>query len=184
MRWNALFDDLEAQAADLERAERAAEVDERTRAEVGALHVLDRLRAAAGNSLQLHMRGPLQLSGELRRTGPDWALLDEGAGREALVAFGAVLRVSGLGRVSAVPGSAGIVESRLGLRHALRGIARDRSAVRLHLLDGSVLPATVDRVGADFIEVAVHAPGEPRRRSEVREVALVTLSALVAVRRS
>jgi hypothetical protein len=41
---------------------------------------------------------------------------------------------------------------------------------------------TIDRVGADFIEVAVHAAWEPRRASAVRLVALVPLTAIVLVR--
>ena len=35
--------------------------------------------------------------------------------------------------------------------------------------------ATIDRVGADFVEVATHAAGEVRRRDEVREVELIPL---------
>jgi len=41
---------------------------------------------------------------------------------------------------------------------------------------------TIDRVGADFIEVAVHAAWEPRRAAAVRSVALVPLDAIVLVR--
>jgi hypothetical protein len=43
---------------------------------------------------------------------------------------------------------------------------------------------TIDRVGADFIEVATHPAGEARRRADVRDVELVTLAAIAAVRRS
>jgi hypothetical protein len=50
-------------------------------------------------------------------------------------------------------------------------------------VDGSVLDATIDRVGTDFLEAAVHAAGEARRRSEVREVVLIPYAALAAVRR-
>ena len=53
MRWAALFDDLEAQAEALEHAERAAELQERTRAEVAALSLLDRLRSALDVPLRL-----------------------------------------------------------------------------------------------------------------------------------
>ena len=123
------------------------------------------------------------MSGELRRVGADWLLLDEAAGREVLVAVPGVMSVRGLTRHSAVPGSAGPVASRLGFRQALRGVARDRSPVRLHLRDGTTLEATVDRVGADFVEVATHAPGETRRRQDVRDVELVPVSAVVALRR-
>jgi hypothetical protein len=183
MRWDALFADLEAQAAVQAQAERAAEVEERTRSEVGALHIAERLRGALGRPVRVHAAGGVVASGVLGHVGADWLLLDEGGGREALLASAAVVRVSGLTRYSGVDGSAGVVESRLGLRHALRGIARDRSGVSLHLRDSTALSATIDRIGADFVEVALHAPGEPRRHGEVREVALVALSELVAVRR-
>jgi hypothetical protein len=188
MRWDGLFADLEAQAAALEHAERAAEVDTHTRGEVGRLQVRDRLRAAVDTPLRLRLLGGTQLSGVLRRVGPDWLLLDEGQGREAVVPGAALVTVRGLGRYSAVPGSASVVESRLGLRAALRGIARDRSTVRIHLTSGNTqfdaVDATIDRVGADFLEVAAHSAGAARRRAEVRETELVPFTAVVAVRRS
>ena len=183
MRWDALFADLEAQAEALEHAERASEVDERARIEVGALGLLDRLRPAVGAALRLQCAGALTLNGVLRRVGPDWLLLDEGAGREVVVALAAVHGVSGLSRLSAVPDSATTVESRLGLRHVLRGVARDRSPVRICRVDGSTLDATIDRVGADFLEAALHPAGETRRRGDVREVALIPFAALTAVHR-
>ncbi|MEP7178051.1 MAG: hypothetical protein ABI775_03080 [Pseudonocardiales bacterium] len=181
MRWEALFTDLDAQAEALERAERAAEVDERARLDLGALGLLERLRPALGTAVRLQCAGSVVVSGVLRRVGPDWLLLDEGAGREVLVTLRAVQGVSGLSRLSAAPESMPIVESRLGLSHVLRGVARDRSPVRICRSDGSVLDATIDRVGADFLEAAVHPAGEPRRRSEVREVILIPHSAVVAV---
>ncbi|MEO6886741.1 MAG: hypothetical protein ABI232_10740 [Jatrophihabitantaceae bacterium] len=183
MRWDALFADLDSQALALENAERAGEVDERIRAELGATTVIDRLRACVGAQLRVQCDGDATLRGALTRVGPDWLLLDEGSGREALIAAHAILTVSGLTRFSAVPDSMDVVQSRLGLWFVLRRIARDRSPVRLLLRGGAQVGATVDRVGSDFVEVAIHATGEPRRRSAVREVRLVPSSALVAVRR-
>ncbi len=194
MRWDGLFADLEAQAQALEQAERAAEVETRTRGEVGRLGLGDRLRAAVGVPLRLRVSGGVSVTGALARVGPDWLLVDEGAGREAVLVTAHLLGVRGLGRYSAVPGSAGVVESRLGLRHALRAIARDRSAVRIHLAgavpagsgpaEGLTIDATLDRVGADFVEVATHSPGEVRRRGDVRDVELLPLAAIAALRRS
>jgi hypothetical protein len=183
MRWDALFDDLEAQAQSLQRAERAVEVDERARIEVATLRLVDRLRAGVGMPVRLRCAGSLALDGLLRRVGPDWLLLDEGTGREALVPLAAVQGITGLSRLSTVPESVPVVESRLTLRHVLRGVARDRSPVRVWRVDASVLDATVDRVGADFVEIALHAAGEARRRGDVRDVALVPFAALSAVRR-
>jgi hypothetical protein len=183
MRWDGLFADLEAQAESLAQAERAAEVEDRTRGEIGTLGLLDRARAAVGAQLRLRLDGGHAVAGRLGRVGADWLLLEEDAGREALVAATGVLGVRGLSRLSAVPGSAGPVASRLGLRQALRGITRDRSALRLHLRDGATVEATIDRVGADFVEVATHAPGETRRRQDVRDIELVPIRAIVALRR-
>jgi hypothetical protein len=183
VRWDDLFADLEAQADALEVAARAAEVSERTRIEVSALGVRDRLAAAVGTPVRLQLAGGLAAAGSVVRVGPDWVLLAEDGGRESVVALAAVRTIGGLGRLSAVPGSGGVVQARLALRSALRGIARDRSGVQVHLVDGMALDATLDRVGTDFVEVARHAAGEPRRRGEVRDVLLVPFAALAAVRR-
>ena len=180
-RWDALFADLESQAVEDTRSQRGAEVDELVRAETAQLPLTARLRAAVGTALTLRCAGALVVTGRLERVGPDWLLVSEGAGREALVVVAAVHTVAGLGRRSA--GELSVVESRLGLRHALRGVARDRSAVRLHLRDGTQADGTLDRIGADFIELAAHPAGESRRRGTVREQLVVAAAAVVAVRR-
>ena len=183
MRWDALFGDLEAQLVALGHAERAVEVAERQRGEVGRLRLVDRARAAVGQPVWLRAACGFSVRGTLRRVGPDWWLVAEDTAREVVVVAAALQVVRGLGRYAAAPGSEGVVASRLGLRHALRGIARDRDPVRLHLVDGSTVDATLDRVGADFVDVATHPAGERRRRTEVSDADVVPLDALVAVRR-
>jgi hypothetical protein len=183
MRWDRLFADLEGEAEALEVLSRAGEVDERARYEVGQLSFEDRIRCAAGLAVRVRCRGGLLVSGTVVRVGPGWLLLDETAGRECTVALPAVLSISGVGRLSGAPGSEGIVASRLGLRHLLRGLARDRSPATVHLTDGTVVEGTVDRVGADFIDLAEHATGERRRTIDVRGVLVVRIEALAAIRR-
>ncbi|MGN6605904.1 MAG: hypothetical protein ACTHMS_02675 [Jatrophihabitans sp.] len=183
MRWEGLFADLAAQAEALERAERAAEIDERTRGEAATLGVLDRLRAAVGTTVRVGVPGVGPVTGRLGTVGADWLLVDEGSGREALVPVAAVLTVRGIGRTALTAEVAGPVAARLRLTSALRGVARDRSAVRVHLVDGTVLDGTLDRVGRDHLDVAAHAPGEPRRAREVREIDLVPFAALALLRR-
>jgi hypothetical protein len=181
VRWDGLFADLEAQADQLERAERAGEVEERTRGELAKQTLHARLRAALGGGLRVMAAGGLAISGELRRVGHDWMLLDAGPA-EWLVPTAAVRTVNGLGRQAAVEAPS-VVDSRLDLRHVLRGLARDRAQVRVHLLDGSSLSATLDRVGADFVDAAVHPAGEARRPDSVRDVAAIAIAALAALRR-
>lgn len=181
MRWDDLFADLDAQASALEVAARAGEIEERARIEFAAVRLLDRLRACAGAPVRLRLLGGHELGGAAVRFGSGWVLLD-GGGHEVIVPLGAICTVRGLTRWSAPP-APGPVALALPLRAALRGVARDRSATRLHLADGDVIDATIDRVGADFVDVARHPAGEPRRASAVRETVTVPLAAIAALRR-
>lgn len=180
MRWQQLFADLGAQFDEAETAAERAESASRARIEAGAVRLAERVAAAVGQPLVLRCRGAGQVSGVLADTGVDWLLVEE-TGREVLVAGAAVLSVAGLGRQTAVRAESA-VRSRLDLRWAVRALARDRSAVQIVLEDGGVLVGTVDRVGADFLELAVHPADEPRRPAAVRAVVAVPLEALSVVR--
>jgi hypothetical protein len=136
----------------------------------------------AGQRLRLDVAGSPALTGPLHEVGPDWLLVADDAGREVLVALGAVQAVAGLTREHAPEASA--VRRRLALASALRGLARDRAAVALRLRDGTVLSGTVDRVGADFVELAEHPVGEPRRPDQVTGVRAVAFGAVATVTRS
>lgn len=184
MRWQALFDDLEAQVEAAEAAELQAEVADRTRRELGLLGLVDRLRASESHPLAVTVWGAGTVHGRLLDAGPDWLLLEETGLREVLVPSASVLGVAGLGARTATPGSEGEVGRRLDLRWALRGLARDRAGVSITLRDGATLTGTLDRVGADHVDVAEHAPGEARRAAAVRQVRLVPLSALGLLRSS
>lgn len=182
MRWTALFADLEAQVEQAERADLEAEVRDRTRREEALLRTVDRLVPATGSSITVDVLGHGAVAGRLREVGPDWLLVEEPGGSEVLLPLAAVVLLSGLGRRSRAPAEQGRLELRLDLRHALRGLVRSRSAVQVLLRNGSAVSGTLDRVGADHIEVAEHAGGEPRRAVAVTGVRLVPLHALSLVR--
>jgi hypothetical protein len=182
VRWQSLFDDLEGQLAAAAAAELAGEVAELSRLETGRVALGDRLAAATGAPLAVTLPGPGIVRGTLLDAGVDWLLLDEGAGREALVPLAAVLGITGVGGRAATPGAEGAVGRRLDLRWALRGLVRGRVGVVLGLRDGTSPAGTLDRVGADHVDLAEHAPGEARRAAAVRAVRLVPLGALALVR--
>lgn len=182
MRWQQLFADLSAQFDAAEAAADSAELASRTRAEVGSVRMADRVRAAVGSPVALRCRGAGRVEGRLVEVGVDWLLLEDGQEREVLVAWGAVQSVQGLGGSTAAPERTGVVYARLDLRWALRAAARDRSTVQLLLDDGSAMTGTLDRVGADHVELAEHALGEPRRAAAVRGVQTVALTAVSVVR--
>ena len=193
MRWERLFDDLEARFGELADAEAAAERADRERVAIGAVRATQRLSGAIGSAVRVRLAGGPLISGTLRAVGPDWLLLAEGPGRDCLLALPAVIAVEGLTATTG-PELSGL-DRRLDFRRALRGLARDRSPVAVAMTGwtaGSGVSAgsagtaeiigTIDRVGADFLELAVHAAWEPRRAAAVRSVALVPLSAIVLVR--
>ena len=181
MRWQGLFDDLEAQLEAAEAAELAGEVAERTRREVALLRIADRLRAAEGAAVTVTLPGAGAVRGRLLDAGVDWLLLEEPGPREVLVPLLAVLGVTGLGPRTAAPDDSPVAK-RLDLRWALRGLARSRTGVALVLVDGSTVTGTLDRVGADHLDLAEHGLGEARRAAAVRQVRLVPLAALALVR--
>ena len=182
MRWQQLFGDLQAQFEAEETAAEQVESASRTRAEVGAVGIGDRLRGALGFPLVLGCLGAGQVAGVLVEVGADWLLLEDDGARQTLVASAAVRSVSGLGRRTIVEESAGPVRARLDLRRALRGLARDRSAVQIVLDDGSVLSGTLDRVGADYVELAEHPADLPRRAEAVQGVRAVVIAGIAVVR--
>ncbi|WP_347057850.1 hypothetical protein ABC795_14275 [Blastococcus sp. HT6-30] len=182
MRWQQLFADLQVQFEAAAEAESRAEWASRARAEMGAVRLVDRLGGSIGAELVLTCRGAGRVSGVLTDLGVDWLLLAGERGREELVAMGTVRAVAGLGRWTAPEREDGAVRARLDLRRALRGLARDRSAVQVLLDDGAVLTGTIDRVGADHVELAEHHADQPRRPAAVRQVQAVVIDAVAVVR--
>ena len=182
MRWQRLFADLSAQWEEAEASAERLESASRARAEFGGVLLADRLRGAEGTRVVLRCRGAGPVAGAVVDVGPDWVLLVDERGAEVLVAAPAVLAVSGLGRRTAPPDEAGTVTGRLDLRWAVRGLARDRSKVQVVLVDGAAVTGTIDRVGADFCEIAEHPLDEARRGSAVQGVTAAALSALAVVR--
>ena len=185
MRWDELFDDLEAQFGEAETAELAGEVTDRSRRELSLLRLVDRLRPVIGQPRDVAARRRRRDRGRTHRR----SVLTGCCSPKLVAAKRSSPRTRSCG-------SAGSplkprfrtereqVAARLDLAYALRGIVRDRSAVALTLIDGSTAAGTLDRVGADFVEVAEHAPGEPRRHDAVRAVRAYPLTSLVVVRRA
>lgn len=183
MRWADLFDDLEAQLAAAEAAELRGEVVEQTRASLGQVSVRERYLADLGRTVRLMLRGGLALDGELTEVGPDWLVLahrESGRGRESLVLTAALITVQGLSGRSD-PGRPGRSHRPLGVRHVLRALSRDRSVVRVHLIEGASLTGTIDRVGSDHLDLSAHAADLPRRSREVFSRVTVPYGALTCV---
>jgi hypothetical protein len=180
MRWDQLFDDLEAQLAGEDARERDAEVADRTRRERALLDVHTRLLAnVALPGVCLRLAGRVVI-GTLIDVGPDWVLVATGPQRPVLVALAAVRGVTGLGPGARTPS---VVAKRFGMGAALRAVSRDRAVVELADLDGHTATGTIDVVGADHLELAEHASDEVRRTANVTGRVLMPFWSLGSVRR-
>jgi hypothetical protein len=181
MRWQDLFADLEAQARALERADDGAEITERIRGEVARISLVNRLRAQLSRQVSLSVCGFGEVSGPLQRVGADWLLLEDES--ETIVPLAAVMSVANLPPEAISPEGVGVVSSSLRLTAVLRAVARDRSAVVVTRRDGRSFVGTPDRVGADFLDLALHDAATPPRRAEVRSRATISFDAIGCVRR-
>ncbi|WP_337063474.1 hypothetical protein [Kineococcus sp. G2] len=171
MRWDDLFDDLDARLAHVQRVEREAEVDDRRVADLAAVDLLGRLLAGDGElSVQLPDGG--WVSGRLRAAGRGWLLLVTGPPlrRQVLVPVTAVCALRGLSPRSVQPGP---VAARRTLGAALRALAAAGVEVLVRTRAADVRGRLV-RVGADHVDVA--APGR-----DPQAVVTVPLASLLSV---
>lgn len=180
MRWDDLFDDLEAQLAAAEREEALAEVPERTRTERAQVGWFDRVAGAVGETIACATPAGV-VQGRIADLGKDWLVIEESGRGSALVPAVSVTSIGGLGRRSdAAPTAA----RRFGLGVALRAISRDRAPVALTDRAGGLWTGTIDFVGSDHVEVLLHPSDAVPRGSAVTGRRVIPWSAIAVVRRS
>lgn len=198
MRWDSLFDDLESQ---LEREISVEESDvdaEEERLRLGRLSLRDRLVALRGAAAPdaPPTIGVIFAHGERIVARPvlvarDWFsadLCDDSAHqRHCIIPLFSVLGISlsaSLASTSlADAGDSGHPElsARLGLAFVLRDLCRKRRAIEVVTPLGSAY-GTIDRVGKDHIDLAMHEPGSPRRSSVVTEIRLLPFASIMMVK--
>lgn len=191
MRWDELFADLESQ---LERELGAEELDlqaEEERLRLGRLALRDRLAGAGATPLEIWLLGGQPLRLRIATLGRDWCSGDVIAehARPAPVIV-PLAAIAGVGMPAAALGASldspadadhPSLGARLGLSFVLRDLCRRRRALELDL-GAARLHGTVDRVGRDHLDLAVHEPGSARRPSAVSEVRLVPFAAIRLLR--
>jgi hypothetical protein len=182
VRWEELFADLEAQWEAAAAAETAAEISDRTRRELARLRLEDRARAALGAAVQVGVGADIVVDGTLSAAGAGWILVRSAQG-ESLIPVTGITWIVGLGSYATDPDTLATVDSRLDLGYILRALVRDRAAVTVVGRDGGTLTGTIDRAGADAIDLAEHPSDEPRRPGAVRAVRTVPHTAIALIRR-
>lgn len=182
MRWNDLFADLEAQ---LEFGQwQAVEQDaaELTRGMWAELTLMDRLRAALNQRVRMVLQDGRSQGLVLQAVGPAWVggVDDTGAvliPREAIMAVDAELRRA------VVPKRPLHAGPKMGAVY--RMLARRREPVQIVARHGEVLAeGTIDRVGSDHLDVALHARDDFRRSTAIQGSRILPFEAIQLVRAS
>lgn len=182
MRWDALFDDMEAQLAARQRLEFEAEIAERALVDAAGVELADRLRGSLGLGIRVHLSSGPAFEGVLSHAGSEALVLDEPQ-HQVLVPYAAAAQYVGLSRVAVSEPSA--VRRRLGLGSALRGLARNRAPVAIffsHDRAEAPVHGVIETVGRDFLDLAVAPAGGDRRPAGDRQAVSIPFRALAGIR--
>ncbi|WES66145.1 hypothetical protein P0L94_08715 [Microbacter sp. GSS18] len=192
MRWERFFDDLEDQLASEREAERAALDTEAERLRLARMPLRERLLALSDRDAR--DRPPVfeftdgeKVTADVVGVGADWAAFRPRHGRRGVV----VARLAAIATIgvdeadllrSARPQApATRLGERITFGFALRDLVRRRSAVTVHLATGRMLSGTLDRGGADHLDIALHEPGAARRTSAVTGHCIVGFGAVARI---
>ncbi|MCU1633784.1 MAG: hypothetical protein JWM61_2436 [Micrococcaceae bacterium] len=179
MRWDALFNDLESQLHSATTAQQESEIRDRTRSEQARLTLVQRLVGQVGRPLGLTTHGGRTITGNLTNVGSEWiaVVVDD---RSVIVPLSSLLVLRGPSRNVGQP-LAGVA-ARLGLGSVLRVLSRDRANVSLWLaMAPSPHAGFIERVGADFFELGLVAPGDSRQPSSKRDVLTVPFDSIDSI---
>lgn len=199
MRWEDLFTDLEGQLESEFSSEEADLRAEEERLRLARLGVRDRLLAVhtAGPELtdrvlRVNLRDGTRLAVTPSTFGRDWFVADlHGESRRerpCIVPLEAIATVSFTpaqvyASLDAPPpdDKRQTLAARLGLGFLLRDLCRRRVPVQLQLI-GLTVAGTLDRVGRDHCDLAVHDAGGVRRESAITEFRMVRFGEILLVR--
>ena len=188
MRWERFFEDLEDQLDSEWEAERAALDSEAERLRVSKLTVRERLVAAVGADAGVELAGGATVPGRIAAVGADWCALESAdAGRGVvLVPLWSIVALTlaheTLLRAARAAGPGPALAQRMTFGFVVRDLVRKRVPVAVELASRRVLTGTIDRAGADHLDLALHDAGAPRRATAVAGYRLIPFAAGAAVR--
>jgi hypothetical protein len=145
MRWDRLFEDLEAQAADLELDERDALVDELRDGDWAQTS----WRQLLGGHVVLDVRGADRLEGVVTLVNDRLVHL-RSEGTDHVISAAAVLAVHSRERRADASSAVG---DALGWGHVFRALRDAGEEIRVRLVDGSVRDGSVLVAGRDFVRL-------------------------------
>ncbi|HWI31323.1 MAG TPA: hypothetical protein VNT50_07515 [Microbacterium sp.] len=196
MRWDLFFEDLEDQLASEWEAERAALDTEAERLRISRVELRSRLATLVGREASdggpppsFELADGTTLSAALRALGADWVGAGPGSGTRGgliIVPFASIRAIAlphaDVLRTARPSERIAGLSDRMTLGFVMRDVARRRLPVSLGLASGRVFTGTIDRAGADHLDLALHEPGAPRRGGDVTGYRLVPFAGIAWVR--
>jgi hypothetical protein len=201
MRWDNLFDDLESQLEQELDAEQLDLLAEEERLRLGRLSLRDRIMmlsdagsAARSEPIRVTLTSGVTLPLLPTTFGKDWLAADVAGSHppaQCILPLAAIASVSltpdqleaSLERTSPAGGKhgSGRFIDRIGLPFVLRDLCRRRASLELVTTSATVY-GTIDRVGRDHLDLAVHEPGSSRRAVNVTDQRMIPLETVMLVR--
>lgn len=180
MRWDGLFADLEAQLAQGRWQETEMEAAELTRGERASIVLADRLRGALGKPLVVVLEDGQRLEVTASTVGSTWLGGTDRTG-SLVVNLAAVAAIDSPLPVAAQETSPG--RRHLTIGSLFRSLSRLRAGVLASGRGGRLLgEGTIDRVGLDHLDLAVHPLDEQRRGRNVRGLRVIPFEAIHVMR--
>jgi hypothetical protein len=164
VRWDRLFGELEAQAADIEQDERDELVDELRDGEWAETS----WRQLAGGRVTLEVLGAGRVEGDVTLVNERLLQLTGDRGDHVIATSAVLVVVAAEHRVD----EAGRVEAALGWGHVFRALRDAGEEVSVRLVDGSLREGIPEVVGRDFVRMTT-ASG---RRQDVVWTAIAMVS--------
>ncbi|WJM14969.1 hypothetical protein [Microbacterium arborescens] len=186
MRWQRFFEDLEHQLDSEWEAERAALDTEAERLRLSRLTLRERVAELVDTEVAIDVVAADAVRGRVTGAGADWLGIESAAGlRAAVVPLAAVASVaaaeSDLLRSARPSGRRPALAERMTLGFVLRDLARRRVGVRIAVAGNTTWTGTIDRAGADHLDLALHGAGEHRRTSAITGHRMIAYPALQTV---
>lgn len=177
MRWDSLFDDLEAQLAEQERAQLRAEISENIRIERSTAELSTTLSRSRGQELSIRLSGGTEVRAALGPIAPDYLCLENERTQWVIVR-------SVIESISLPVGNGATTDPRRGskaIRFAsvIRSLLRNRSRCLIHGRAGNVLAeGTLAQVAKDYLVINIHPRDEFARAGHISGNLLIPLDSI------
>lgn len=177
MRWDSLFDDLEAQLAEQGRAQLRDEIAENTRIERATAELSGSLSRFHGCELSVKLAGHTEIRARLGPCAEDYFCLETDLS-QWVIRYQAVESIAL--PAATKPAAASSTQGRaIRFSAVIRGMLRDRSRCQIYGIHGLLIAeGTLGQAAKDFLVISTHQRDEYVRSSEPSAQLMIPLGSI------